>query len=170
MAWQEELVAATGTQSALNEEQRRLLLLTGSADGPPILWLWQRALDQLGVGNATQSVLERKAKFVQGTHYPMEYAWLRLGTAALTYSNTIATDGVVGTPFSSGSAATGGKSPYLYIVTSGALPDGLTLGINSGVVSGTPTTPGAFPYTIRVTDSLGSTRTVSGTITIAAAP
>lgn len=167
MAWQNELAVATATRPASQEEQRRLVTLLGLSGSPlPLPQLWARALDQLGVGRSSQALIERKVQFVHGTGYPMEYAWLRLGTSALAYSNTVAAAGITGAPYSSGSAATGGKSPYSYAVTSGALPDGLALSATSGVVSGTPTLAGAYPYTIRVTDALGTQKSISGTITI----
>ena len=51
--------------------------------------------------------------------------------------------------------ATGGISPYTWGITSGGLPEGLTLNTQTGAVSGTPTTPGIYAFTIRVTDALG---------------
>lgn len=50
---------------------------------------------------------------------------------------------------------TGGVSPYTWGITSGGLPEGLTLGTQTGTVSGTPTRPGIYAFTIRVTDALG---------------
>ena len=47
----------------------------------------------------------------------------------------------------------GGASPYTWEVASGALPAGLTLNTNSGVISGTPTQFGAFSFTVMLTDS-----------------
>ena len=44
----------------------------------------------------------------------------------------------------------GGAEPYTFAVT--ALPDGLSLDPNTGVLSGTPTVSGAFSFTITVTD------------------
>ena len=52
-------------------------------------------------------------------------------------------------------AATGGISPYTWSVTAGSLPAGLTLDTQTGTVSGSPTTPGIYAFTIRVTDALG---------------
>ena len=51
--------------------------------------------------------------------------------------------------------ATGGISPYTWSVTAGSLPAGLTLDTQTGTVSGSPTTPGIYAFTIRVTDALG---------------
>ena len=51
--------------------------------------------------------------------------------------------------------ATGGISPYTWGITSGGLPEGLTLNTQTGAVSGTPTKPGIYAFTIRVTDALG---------------
>ena len=48
--------------------------------------------------------------------------------------------------------ATGGKPPYSWIVVAGALPAGLSLNQNTGVISGNPTSIGNFGFTVDVTD------------------
>ena len=53
--------------------------------------------------------------------------------------------------------AAGGTAPYTYQVTSGALPPGLQLNNTTGAVTGTPTKPGTFDFTVVATDSLGVT-------------
>jgi hypothetical protein len=41
------------------------------------------------------------------------------------------------------------SSPLAWTVVSGQLPPGLTLGASDGVLSGTPTTVGSYPFTVR---------------------
>lgn len=62
-------------------------------------------------------------------------------------------NGVVGTAYSRTIVATGGTGAKKWTVSSGILPDGLTLGESTGVISGTPTTPGTVSITVRVQDS-----------------
>ncbi len=50
------------------------------------------------------------------------------------------------------SMVSGGTAPYTYAISSGALPPGLTLS-SEGVISGTPTSPGSFSFSVTVTDS-----------------
>lgn len=57
-----------------------------------------------------------------------------------------------GSSVSQSITASGGTSPYTYAITSGALPQGLNLSSN-GALSGTPTTAGAYSFTITATDS-----------------
>src|SRR5215472_3541384 len=60
--------------------------------------------------------------------------------------------GVADTSYSATEAATGGKKPYSWSISSGSLPAGLTLS-TSGEISGTPTTSGTYSFTVQVTDS-----------------
>jgi phosphodiesterase/alkaline phosphatase D-like protein len=75
--------------------------------------------------------------------------------------------GHVGSSYSGSLAATGGVTPYAtWAVTSGALPDGLSLDSSTGAITGTPTTIGNSSFAVTVTDAAGTTAT-SGTLTIA---
>ena len=80
----------------------------------------------------------------------------------------------VGTPYSETITASGGTSPYGFVVTVGAEPPGLTLG-SDGTLSGTPTTAGIFTFTVQATDAAGCsgsreyTLAVCGTVTLAPA-
>lgn len=58
-----------------------------------------------------------------------------------------------------------GTGPYLYSITAGALPPGLALAAN-GTLSGTPTTPGTFNFTVSATDSISGNGSNSYSITI----
>jgi hypothetical protein len=62
-------------------------------------------------------------------------------------------------------SASGGRSPYTWAIASGLLPGGLTL-TSGGVISGTPTTAGAFPFTVRVSDTAGAVADKRYSITI----
>jgi len=52
--------------------------------------------------------------------------------------------------------AKGGEAPYDYSITSGSLPNGLSLNATTGKITGTPTQAGSFSFTVRVEDDLGS--------------
>ena len=63
--------------------------------------------------------------------------------------------------------ASGGVPPYSWAVVSGSLPPGLTLS-SSGSLSGTPTVPGSFSFTIRVSDSSAASATRAFTLAVSA--
>jgi len=69
-------------------------------------------------------------------------------------------------------AAAGGAPPYTWALTAGTLPGGLTLS-TAGTITGAPTAPGTFQFTVTATDSAASTASqqltliVKGGLTIA---
>lgn len=75
----------------------------------------------------------------------------------------------VGVAFSFAFMATGGLPPYTWSLLTGPLPPGLTLS-SAGVLSGTPTTAGTFPYTVKVTDAANRSATINCSLVIVAGP
>jgi putative Ig domain-containing protein len=81
------------------------------------------------------------------------------------------TRGGVGTSYSYTLVGAGGLAPYTWAIASGALPAGLSLNQNSGVISGTPTQYGTFSFTVGLTDSQHPPFTApSGTLRIIVDP
>ena len=60
----------------------------------------------------------------------------------------------------------GGVSPYTFAIKSGLLPTGCILDLITGDITGTPTTPGTFNFTIEVTDACGKKLTKLFTIVV----
>ncbi len=58
-------------------------------------------------------------------------------------------NGTVGTPYSFKFVGREGCPPYKFVITSGGLPPGLSLS-DEGVLSGTPTTPGAYGFWVDI--------------------
>jgi len=75
---------------------------------------------------------------------------------------------VNGAAFSTTLYATGGSGGTAWAVSSGALPPGMLLGATTGAISGTPTAPGSYVFTVSVTDSAGTCAFVSVTMFIGA--
>src|SRR5262249_24929001 len=75
---------------------------------------------------------------------------------ALTITTTSLPDATVSVPYSRTVSASGGTSPYRWVVESGSLPPGISLS-QFGDLSGTPTAAGSFTFTVRVTDAANAT-------------
>ncbi|MBK7992436.1 MAG: putative Ig domain-containing protein [Blastocatellia bacterium] len=60
-------------------------------------------------------------------------------------------------------------APYNYTISNGSLPPGLSLASTTGTITGTPTTPGSYTFTVTVTDAQNNSANKVFTITIATA-
>ena len=69
------------------------------------------------------------------------------------YRDEFLADALIGAPYSQQLRAAAGTPPYVWSLTSGAMPDGITLDSSGGSLSGTPTVVGSFGFTLRVVDS-----------------
>ncbi|HSB11906.1 MAG TPA: putative Ig domain-containing protein [Blastocatellia bacterium] len=81
--------------------------------------------------------------------------------------------GTVGVSYSHSLQAKGGATPYTWTIATGALPTGLSLNANTGVISGAPAQGqnGTFTFTVRLTDSQDPhVSATSGSLTIVVDP
>jgi hypothetical protein len=84
---------------------------------------------------------------------------------ALTVNPMSLPDSIMGAGYSQTLTATGGTPAYSFTVTAGSLPAGLNLS-SGGSLSGTPTAPGSFGFTIKATDANNCMGTREYTINI----
>ena len=82
---------------------------------------------------------------------------LTLGYSNQTFPN--------GTPIATQNPTTNGGSNNTYAVTTGSLPPGLAIAAGTGQITGTPTTPGVYPFTVTATDSANGTVTAPANVT-----
>jgi large repetitive protein len=88
--------------------------------------------------------------------------------ASLTFTPTTLPGGQAGTAYSQQLTGAGGTAPYYFSLAEGSpLPPGLNLS-SSGLISGTPTAPGTYTFTINLFDY--SERSGSGSRTITVTP
>ena len=78
---------------------------------------------------------------------------ITVAPAVLTLSGPSAS-AQVGVPYNSTLGATGGKTPYVFLITTGSLPPGLSLSNTAtGAITGSPTAFGTFTFTASVIDT-----------------
>jgi hypothetical protein len=70
----------------------------------------------------------------------------------------------IGRPYSATIQVNGGTAPFGWKITKGMLPPGIVLQTTSGILSGTPTSPGEYSFTVAVTDT--SHQSVAANFTI----
>lgn len=90
--------------------------------------------------------------------------------AAPSISTTTLAAGQVAVAYMDVLFATGGSHPYTWSLTAGSLPAGIVMNSANGVLSGTPSATGTSSFTVRCTDSLGSSVTKALSIVIGASP
>jgi len=90
---------------------------------------------------------------------------LTLPAPPVITSTTLAI-GTIGVPYNQALSVSGGKAPFLWSVSSGALPPGLSFNSSTGTITGTPTLPSSQAIGFTVTDANGLTGTVELVLTV----
>ncbi len=94
-----------------------------------------------------------------------------IAIAALpTISSGTPAPGQVGLAYSTTFAVAGGTGPFVWSVSAGTVPAGLSFNSSTGVLSGTPTTTGSSAFTVSVTDSFGKVATKAVTLVVNPGP
>jgi hypothetical protein len=89
----------------------------------------------------------------------------------ITLSPATLPSGIVGTLYSQVIGASGSPAvPITFSILGGALPPGLTLNPANGAISGTPTAPGTFTFTIAGRDAAACVGNRTFAVTVAALP
>ncbi len=96
---------------------------------------------------------------------------LTISSATLAVTTTSLPSGQIGMAYSSTLVATGGATPYTWVLTSGTLPSGLTLNSSTGAISGTPTVAVTnASLTVKVTDSSVPAQSTTTNLNITISP
>ena len=92
---------------------------------------------------------------------------LDMGTPPVITTSSLLASGTVGTAYNQTLLASGGTPPYIWSVVSQGLPSGLSIGSDSGAITGTPLLGGLANFTVQVADNNGylATRLFRLTIT-----
>lgn len=89
---------------------------------------------------------------------------LTIAPSSLSIQTATLLEALKGSVFSYQPGAAGGRAPYAWAIVSGALPSGLGLNANTGLISGTPSAVGTFVAAVTVRDQDG--RTATGNVQI----
>lgn len=89
-------------------------------------------------------------------------------TAPLAVATASLPGAATSTAYAQMLAASGGRMPYTWALTAGALPTGITLNTATGLVSGTTTVAGTYNVTVRATDAAAATATKAFTLVVTA--
>jgi len=93
-------------------------------------------------------------KDATGTIFTRNYTLVVSNKVSIT--TTSLPNGGLNVPYSATLTAIAGQPPDTWSISGGSLPPGLTLSASNGQISGTPTTLGSYPFTVKVTDSASS--------------
>ncbi|MEW6721531.1 MAG: glycosyl hydrolase family 18 protein [Thermodesulfobacteriota bacterium] len=116
---------------------------------------WALNLDTAGSTSLLNAVHQVAPPIGSSSSLTVSTASLASGTAGATYGPVTL-------------AAAGGSAPYSWSIASGSLPAGLSLAQSTGIISGVPSAPGTFAFTIRCTDAGGMTGTKAFSLAISA--
>lgn len=98
-------------------------------------------------------------------HYPLEATIDVSGSLPLSVTTAVLPPVQPGSSYYASLAGGGGTSPYQWSLTSGSLPDGLTIH-SEGVITGSPRAGGSYTFTLQVQDANSGTATRQFTLDV----
>lgn len=123
--------------------------------------------DGLPDGIETPALLGTNPNVPDGT----QFATGNGQSVAGTTTATVLSPATLNQAYSATVPANGVASPSVWAVTSGRIPDGLTLNAGTGLVSGVPTAVGSFNFTVQIAGSSASVSAINQIdVTAAASP
>lgn len=130
----------------------------GSLSGTPI-----------EAGNFSFTVTATDSSAGSGPYTGNRAYTIQVTAPTIAVSPGVLPDATIGDAYAESVTASGGAGPYTFAITGGALPPGLTLGVD-GALAGTPTTAGEYPFTVTATDANGFTGIQDYSIGVPGAP
>ncbi|QWP75684.1 putative Ig domain-containing protein [Lysobacter sp. K5869] len=108
-------------------------------------------------GTFTFTVTATDSSTGSGPYTGSQSYTVTIGASTITLPPTTLAHATVASAYSASlNPATGGTSPYQYAIVSGSLPASIVLS-TGGALSGTPTAPGTYTFSVVATDSSGGT-------------
>ncbi|TDU70794.1 putative Ig domain-containing protein [Prosthecobacter fusiformis] len=130
-------------------------------------WNLYNGGDGISANGQTMSIYGRNISAVEDSML------FQQNCSTITLNPTSLSNAPLGSAYSQTISATGGTAPYVYSLSSGSMPAGLTLSPFTGVISGTRTTLDATNFTVRAVDAIGcsgsrsySFAQICGTVTL----
>jgi Domain of unknown function (DUF1929)/Bacterial Ig domain/Putative Ig domain len=108
-------------------------------------------------GSHTLTAIAKDASGNQTTSTPITVTIAN--ALPLTITTASLSGGTVGSAYSSTLLLSGGTSPYVWTITSGSLPNGLSINAQTAAITGTPTVAGTYNFTVQAKDSNGAIAT-----------
>ncbi len=152
--------------------------LTFSAAGGTVPYVWTLAGGAVppGLSFSANGILSGQPTQQGAFFFTVRVTDATSASVLQNYSLTVATglaitstsplpNGSVGVAYSQTLQATGGVAPYIWSLTSGTFPAGLTLA-NNGAITGTPQQSGAYSFGVRVLDNTGASMSATFALTI----
>ena len=145
------------------------------------LWSWgNNSFDQLGIGSggprstATLVNLDGVQAIEGGALFSLATSSVAANVPLQITTGTPLPPATAGQVYQQSLTANGGTAPYIWSLAGGALPQGLALNQNTGVIGGTPAaatagTTASFTIQVRDQNGTGTTATRAYTLPIAAA-